>query len=157
MIAIKKNNEYKVANYGQWDWYPSGQWLSLLKILSEIDIGILSEKVDLIRPITEAELDEIPDTPDWPELYPWLSRDAWADIITHIMNDKLILRMDHINLKPNIWIEWSYLIDLDNNTFSMFKDTICNDKWVQYNSPMACYKLDELPTEEVWKERFKGF
>lgn len=163
MIAIKKDGEFKVAQYSQWDWYPMWQWLTLLKLLQEIDIKVLSKKVDLVRKITDDEIDAIPDDGKWTEEYPWLSRDCWANIVKYIMEDKHILKIDLIDLEPNIWIEWSYLIDFDKNVFQIYHGTILSwEKYVskpghKYRKPIASFPLNELPTEEVWIKKYTKY
>ena len=153
ITAIKKDGQFKVSQYGQWDGYPIGQWVILLSILKEIDLSILKEKVDMVRKITETELDAIPEE-GLNEAYPWLSRDCWANIVKYIMEDKLVLNIDTIDLEPNIWIEWSYLIDFDNNTLWVYRGTILS-KDKKPNKPMHIYQLNSLPTLEEWKEKYK--
>lgn len=36
LTCVVKNNEYKVAQYGQWDGYPSGQGVNILNFLKEM-------------------------------------------------------------------------------------------------------------------------
>ncbi|MHC5949058.1 hypothetical protein ACVXZ3_04645 [Providencia hangzhouensis] len=35
LICVAKDGDYKVAQYGQWDGYPSGQGLTLLTFLRD--------------------------------------------------------------------------------------------------------------------------
>lgn len=47
LTCVVSNERYKVANYGQWDGYPSGLGISLLKFLNEdIDLNKFKEKVE---------------------------------------------------------------------------------------------------------------
>jgi len=50
LIVVKKDNEIKVAQYGQWDGYPSGQGVSILKFLrNKKRIKKLSDKMKVVR------------------------------------------------------------------------------------------------------------
>ena len=42
LIAVQKNNEYKVAQYGQWDGYPGGAGNDLLSILNNGDVRVVN-------------------------------------------------------------------------------------------------------------------
>lgn len=44
-IGVKQNGEFKVAQYGQWDGYPSGQGANVLKFLQNVDLKQFAEKV----------------------------------------------------------------------------------------------------------------
>lgn len=175
MIAVKQSWVFKVANYGQWDWYPTGQGASIRTFLSEVDMDIFKEKISACRPISREELTSIPNIDEnwvtWSQTYPWLSRDAWADILKYIMEDKSVLRMTDNCLIPDMWIEWSYLIDLDKMTLSVYKWTILSDdkyanapdwpcdisKVYKERKPMHSYKLDKLPTKDEWAKKYKNY
>lgn len=175
MIAVKQAWVFKVANYWQWDWYPTGQGESIRAFLSEVDLNIFKEKVSACRAITYDELEAIPnvdeDWVEWPKKYPWLSRDAGSNILKYIMEDKSVLKMAEDCLTPNIWIEWSYLIDLDTMTLNLYRWTILSSdeytrapKWpypisTKYKpyKPMHTYSLDNLPTMEEWNKKYSKY
>jgi hypothetical protein len=170
MIAVKQAWVFKVANYGQWDWYPmwQGEWVR--EFLSEVDINIFKEKVSACRAITEAEIEAIPDE-NWSTEYPWLSRDAGSDILKYIMEDRSVLKMAEDCLTPNMWIEWSYLIDLDTMTFNVYRWTILSDgkyerapRWPYPISsvykpfkPMHSYSLLDIPTQDEWLKKYNKY
>jgi len=172
MIAVKQAWVFKVANYGQWDGYPIGQGEGIRAFLSEVDINIFKEKVSACRAITNEELETIlENNGKWVKEYPWLSRDAGSDILKYIMEDKSVLKMAEDCLTPNMWIEWSYLIDLDTMTLNLYRWTILSSdkytrapKWPYSISsvykpyrPMVSYSLDKLPTKEAWTKKYKRY
>ena len=56
LICVVKDNEYKIAQYGQWDGYPEGQGLVVLRFLTkEMDRKLFESKIDELSWITEEE------------------------------------------------------------------------------------------------------
>ncbi len=175
IIAVKQAWVFKVINYGQWNWYPTGQGKDIRTFFSEVDINIFKEKVSACRAITEVELEAIPDVDEnwipWNKAYPWLSRDAWSDILKYIMEDKSVIKMSEDCLTPNIWIEWSYLIDLDTMKLHIYRWTILSNekyerapKWpypisIVYKpkKPLHSYSLDKLPTKDEWFHKYAKY
>lgn len=165
MIAVKQAWVFKVANYGQWDWYPTGQGEWVRAFLSEVDLSIFEKKVAACRAITNEELEAIPENNgEWAKEYPWLSRDAGSDILKYIMEDKSVLKMAEDCLIPNMWIEWSYLINLDAMTLTIYRWSILShEKYVRKPNDhrpavaMHTYSLDNLPTKEQWAKKYKRY
>ena len=60
LICIVQDSEFKLANYGQWDGYPSGQGENILKFLKkEFNIDSFKDKVKSLKTITPEELDSV--------------------------------------------------------------------------------------------------
>ena len=147
ITTIIKNWEVKLAQYGQWDWYPSGQWKNLLNILKKVDIKKLSEITDELVEVTQEDYDAInkkideDKSFDWHKDFPEYSRDTWTEIIDYIYSKWVRkVQIDREMLKPNIWIEWTFEINFDKNKY------ICC--WVEF-------PLDDLPSEEVFLKKFE--
>lgn len=144
LTTIIKNWEVKLAQYWQWDWYPSGQWVDLLNILKKIDIEKLRSITDEIKEISQDKIDEInkkvdEEDFDWKKHYPELSRDTWTEIIKLIYDWVREVQIYREMLKPNIWIEWTFEINFDTNKY------ICC--WVEF-------PLDNLPEEKEFLSKF---
>lgn len=161
IIAVKQDKKLKVANYWQWDGYPSGQWKEILGILRRYNDtpgawDIFRNNVSMVHKITDKECEIINKTKNWSVKYPWLSRDAWAEILNYIMKGHTWLVYDDFSLIENIWIEWSYIIDLDTNTLEIYK-------WAIYNShnkkrkAIAKHKFNNLPTLEEWADLYNKY
>lgn len=138
LIAVVKDNEYKVAQYGQWDGYPEGQGIKILKFLKTNDIDKFSDKVDNCKFITDnkfwnelyEELDISPnngcitfDEADRIKAkYPQLDRDMGAGVLDYIMNNNEIILKNSIDFaEDSLFCEWGYVIDLDKNTFEVYR------------------------------------
>lgn len=150
LTMVISNNQIKVAQYGQWDGYPSGQGLTALATLKEIaeknNWDSFRNKVNSLRWFTEAEYEDLKKMSD-DELmskYPQLSRDWCAAILEAIYTGQVVKEeRDWLRNKstvvtttfPNIecmqdysgfaadslFCEWAYVIDLDKMTFEVFK------------------------------------
>lgn len=138
LICVVKNEEYKVAQYGQWDGQPSGQGVDILNFLqNEMDKTKFENQIDTLSFATEEEQKqtwiEIGAEPNtmiseevankYKELYPEYSVDNGSGILRLIQNsDRLLKLRNSINFaNDSLSCEWGYVIDLDKNTFEVYK------------------------------------
>jgi len=139
LICVVKDGEYKVAQYGQWDGYPSGQGLTVLRFLTkEMDRARFESKIDEISWLTDEEHEarwvECGADPNsefvsssmaerYAEKYPENNRDTGGKILSIIQDsDKPLKLINHLNFAADsLFCEWAYVIDLDKNTFEVYK------------------------------------
>lgn len=166
LIAVVSSGVFKVANYGQWDGYPSGQGQEVLRFLGEADLAAFKAKVDQCRPLTAGEIAAVEATKDWPTVYPHLSRDAGAKVLTMVADSEnglgLVLTPEFA--ADSLFCEWAYVIDLDAGTFEVYKGFQRKDrerevrgrfKDLPTDNPdylpvglYRTYRLDSLPSKE---------
>ena len=106
LIEVVSNNETKVAQYGQWDGYPSGQGVDILTFLRVHRIDVFKKAVDKCVFIDDAKIRQYyvdaGDSPDntsgfidfriaenFKRMHPALSRDAGADVLNIIIDNDL--------------------------------------------------------------------
>lgn len=137
LICVVLNGEYKVAQYGQWDGYPSGQGLGVLGFLEDVDMGLFREKVSRLAWASEEHIKRC-----WVECgadpnedyvnyavgevfgkkYPEYDRDTGSRILDLIMSrDDLTLYNDVKFAQDSLFCEWCYVIDLDANKLEVYK------------------------------------
>lgn len=130
LVAVKLDGEYKVAQYGQWDGYPSGQGATVLDFLAKWDRPAFEAKVRAASFLTTEEVDAINSTikaeglqDRWQSRWPELSRDAGADILGMIAADEpgMKLRNSIEFAADSLFCEWAYVLDLDANTLEVFR------------------------------------
>ena len=130
-----------VAQYGQWDHYPSGQGTTVLnfclKVNSENGWEKFIEQLDKCRFVDSEELHKLrieaganPDT-EWvtndvtekfKAIHPALHRDMAAEVLEAIYEDKVALLKDSYSFAADsLFCEWCYVIDLDKNTFEVYQ------------------------------------
>lgn len=134
--AVIKNGEFKVAQYGQWDHYISGQGNTVLEFLNGAgNIEALREAVDaLIYPTyeqIEAVYIDLGVTSGWitmeqsdafHKVYPALSRDHGAKILDMIANQGIReIRKDEDFPIDSLMCEGVYVVDLDNDIFEVYE------------------------------------
>lgn len=119
IIAVKADGDYKVAQYGQWDGYPSGQGVDVLRYLWDMDLDVLRNACLKCSFLSQNDIDRYGD--DILALKPYLSRDTSADILNEIYKSnglKLINEIDFVN--DSLFCEWAYVIDFDLGTFEVY-------------------------------------
>lgn len=167
LTMVVKDNQTKIAQYAQWDGYPSGTGLTILSFLKEVDLPKFKKDIDNVSFLTPEEIEAIDDV-DWKVKYPELSRDTGADILKFVDGRDLKLSNSEDFAGDSLMNEWTYVIDLDNDCFEVYegfnqKDVSDNERFAKYNKvdkgtsigneykPVKLkknYKLNELPTEE---------
>lgn len=123
LIAVVVDGEYKIAQYGQWDGYPSGQGLNVLGFLNNRDIEVFREQCRKLRWVTDDEIEVIEKTKDWPDVYPHVSRDAGAKVLTMVydMVEPLALANRIEFAQDGLFCEWAYVIDLDREVLEVYE------------------------------------
>lgn len=140
LIVVVKDKEIKVANYGQWDGYPSEQGVNILRILKEKQTE-LKDKVRNCSWITESDykellldagavsteglttVDTIESIKKFNESTKQLSRDLGYKILEIIITNeaKVKLKDSQTFASDSLFCEWCYVIDFDKNTFEIYK------------------------------------
>jgi len=162
IIAAVIDGEYKLAQYGQWDGYPSGQGADILQFLQSDGI-YLEQFKNKLRQCTFLTEDEIkaawiqagasPDA-DWvgmdvsdkfKELYPQLSRDQGAKVLELIANsfEGLALKNSLDFARDSLMCEYAYVIDFDKNTFEIYvgfnKQSLSKSERFAHLEPVEAY------------------
>jgi hypothetical protein len=156
LTMVISNGETKVAQYGQWDGYPSGQGVNILGFLQSLgtdkrvkeillkeykksgkaredvkeflklknlSIEIFKERLESLSFFNKEEIDLInEDFNKTIKERPYLSRDIASEILWKIIEgnvDKLFSHEDFAG--DSLFCEWAYVIDLDKNTFEVYK------------------------------------
>ena len=141
--VIDKAGVTKVAQYGQWDGYPSGQGLDILSFLRTADLEKYQQELSIIREATEAELSTIEKMNDWVYAFPYLSRDCGAKIHELIIaGDVPIVRLMD-KKEAYQWCEGFYTIDFSKGVFIS-----------EYDQTKVEYPLASLPTDKEYLKKF---
>ena len=147
LTFVKKGGEIKIAQYGQWDGYPSGQGSIILAFAKDTEkLERLRANVDkFISFMSKKEMEDFDALPDKErkeqfkaELW---SRDIGGEILERVSNltenKKLINKMEFGY--DDVFCEWAYGINFDTNKLECYTDL---------NHKLAEYDLSNLPTEE---------
>jgi hypothetical protein len=126
LTMVLSKRKIKVAQYGQWDGYPTGQGKTIAKFLQRANIEKFKEKVDNVTFIDDKDLEKVYEecskgNSEINLLPPELNRDTAAKILTLIYKGKVKqLRNDLDFAADSLFCEWAYLINLDNQTVEVY-------------------------------------
>lgn len=139
LTAVIYKGEVKVAQYGQWDHYPSGSGLTILEFLRKYKADKFKRRLDCTRffkPDDEKKLDKflksigskdgwmnMEQAEKYKQAFPYLTRDNGSKILEMIYKSEgeVVLHesMDFVN--DSLFCEWAYVIDYDKNTFEVYE------------------------------------
>jgi hypothetical protein len=141
MVILDKKTV--VAQYGQWDGYPTGQGETIQKFLRTADLAKFKERLKDVHEIDEQAVDnfleEIGSNDGWlgdeqskkfNSKFPGLSRDHGADILNLIYDGtvtKIRLREDF--KKDSLFCEYWYAVNLDDETVTMNGKIFTFEDW----------------------------
>ena len=159
--VIDKNGEVVVAQYGQWDGYPSGQGASMLAFISEYK---MLDKIEMslvkCRFVSQGEIDAaydvFNDVDKWEPIrnehggfssaFPSLSRDTCTDILKVIVysNEEVVLWDDREFENDELFCEGVYALNYQTKQFVSI-----------YGGKTVSFDFDKLPTLEEYLKAFE--
>ena len=180
LTVVVKDEQVRVAQYGQWDGYPEVTGRGILKILREdLDnlVNGLSNCIQVDEGIHENMMKHVGEASGQPiegqwltleqsevfqDLYPEQHRDTGFRILKMVADSKIPLYLSirfEFASEP-IWCEWAYVVDLDNGKFETYsnrgegKQGIFARLGEDTVSMVVSYDLDELPSDEEYMQQF---
>lgn len=172
LTCVVKDGGYKVAQYGQWDGYYSGQGSDILTFLRDQlnRETFLANLAKTFQP-DDGQIETMDATlkaagKSVRELYPSMSRDTGGGILELIQNtsEPVPLRLNVEFAADSLFCEYAYVVDFDKGTFEIFKGfnqsplaeterfygLKCDDVAKGYEPVrhVKTYQLDALPTDE---------
>jgi len=124
LIAVVKDNDYKVAQYGQWDGYLDGQGQEVVDFLRDrLDREKFEIELAKITWLTDEQIEKVEGTDNWTKEYPYLSRDCGASILDHVQDGDIELGLNNsVDFAgDSLFCEWAYVINLDTNELEIYK------------------------------------
>jgi len=139
LTIVHHDGKYKVAQYGQWDGYPSGQGKTILDFLKkrfarDLFLTKLAKTYEPTEDQIKAWYEEAGAKPDsewidtdtadrFKKAHPTLDRDLGGKILATIQSAKkrLPLKSDLNFAGDSLFCEWAYVVDLDTNKLEVYK------------------------------------
>lgn len=154
--VIDKDGVIKVAQYGQWDGYPSGQGVTAL--YHAHNAKMIEAGLARVRWAEQSELDAIyaslpdmgylgtADSDAFNLLYPNLTRNTCADILGVVAYSvgEVILVDESEFENDGLFCEGVYTIDFQTNKFVSY-----------YGGKVVEFDLNALPSKEEYLEAFE--
>jgi hypothetical protein len=160
LTKVIYEGDIKVAQYGQWDHYPSGQGVAILSFLrGEGNLELLKNGIKNIKNISDETLDKyvnefsdndngmmtMEQAESFKDKYPSLSRDTGGEILSVIANatTDVPLVLDPEFENDDLFCEGVYTVDLDQSMFIS-----------RYADRLLVFMFDNLPTDEGYIDAF---
>ena len=140
LTMVISNGETKVAQYGQWDGYPSGNGAIVLDFLHTTNLEEFKKKLNKVIFVNGNKEKEIQNwlksigsdngwltgeqSKLYHEKYPYLTRDNGANILQMIMDgeeDEIWITDSTEFAGDSLFCEWAYLVDLDKNKLEVYE------------------------------------
>jgi len=163
LIVVKHNDRIRVAQYGQWDGYPTGQGLDIVEFLNnKTSLENLRKKILRVELIKDNDPVIVKynknagfgrkdkrtvEQKNWFRLF--VDRDLGAKILTSIAQSrrKKILLLNRTSFaEEELFCEYSYVVNLDNDELRIYGGGGFLTK-----KPIAVYSFDNLPSKEDLK------
>ena len=170
LTMVQKGYEIKVAQYGQWDGYPSGQGVTILNFCRKKEnLKKLEEKLNEVMFLDQNDIDKLnlklknEDQETLARFYRLWSRDIGGEILESIINEQgkvgLINRFSFGY--DSLFCEWAYCVNFDNETLEVYKGfnhkKLTDTERFYSEKPdnnyygvklVKAYDLNNLPTKE---------
>ena len=156
-LTVVKNLEgiTKIAQYGQWDGYPSYSGIQALNFLRDrVNRNNLLVELQQVEFVSDEEVDTLYkqyESTDWENkeflnAYPGLHRDTGVGILEVVANTtKTIKTVDNTEFaKDELFCEGVYEVDFSTNKFI-----------TTYGGMVIEYDLDTLPSDEEYLASFE--
>jgi len=180
LTCVVLDGEYKVAQYCQWDGYPSGQGLTILDFLTnKFHRHDFVTNLKQTRFITEEEhtalwegfgadgsgLVSLEIAKRFKANHPQLDRDMGGTVLEFIQkaNEPVVLANSVDFAKDGLFCEWAYVVDLDNNVLEVYSGfgqekldegarfgNAINENGYSAVGLVKTYPLDDLPDAETF-------
>ena len=141
LTCVVLDSQFKIAQYGQFDGYPSGQGSTALSIMREIvaqnKLERFTDKVRTRTTLTDAQHKQLwidvgaDPSKDYvsmeignafDEKHPELSRRTGAKILSLVLNrDITCVQLSEDFANDSLFCEWCYVIDLDQALFEVYR------------------------------------
>jgi len=137
LTVVVHNKKVKVAQYGQWDGYPTGQGETIVNFITKkMKKKKFIQKLSKLRWTMEEDdlriqkefgiegqqfiSTDIADKID--QKYPYLSRDTGGEILQMIQETNVPFIQNSIDFaKDSLFCEYAYVVDLDNDILEVYQ------------------------------------
>lgn len=176
VTLVRLNGKIKVAQYCQWDGYPTGQGKDIAEFLQKgLDLPVFKKAVAKLKwasakavkdTWTECGADPKSDSVSFDiadihsKRYPEFSRDTGAKILQLIQDGAVkAVKNDKDFMKDSLFCEWAYEIDLDKQVVRVFQGFQRTGKTETIKRPDGTTYTQEkyAPCKAVKVIKFKDF
>ena len=174
ITAVVAEGEFVVAQYGQWDGYPTAAGNAIVAIIRD-KIGQLKASLKHIVPVESGTVErywsecgaqewgaDIETCQRFKAKHMTLDRDTGPDVLNILIHTEVPveLYLDVGFIADGLFCEWVYVVDLDSGMFEIYQGSQIHPSENRFSSMfegttngyyppklVATYPLDDLPTD----------
>jgi len=175
LTAVMADGTYRIAQYGQWDHYPSGQGVVALEfarahLSNDEGREAFKKKLEQVRFVSDEEHKEFwktipgvngefvtfPQADQFDEKWPYFSRDHGAKILelVHEATGKVLTRDQITFASESLYCEWAYVLDLDKKTLEAYQGF--NKKPLPAGERFADFPIEETSVGTYFPVRHRA-
>ena len=140
LTCVVKDKTFRVAQYCQWDGYPSGVGAEILDFLrDEFDKDLMEIRLDQLEPVDDEEMEKLWEEAGSPRgqemvssdtiekmkaAYPQLVREFGPAVLGRIQEGTLAgnkVKLEQSFAQDSLFCEWAYVVDLDRHKFEVYR------------------------------------
>lgn len=135
LTIVKMDGKTRIAQYGQWDGYPTGQGQEIADFLTDVNLKKFKEKLNELKEVDEKEvekfLESLGSKDGWMnseqsaklhKRYPGIDRDRGAGILQLIYDGEVTeVRLSEDFKNDSLFCEYFYTFNLDKETVQVNK------------------------------------
>ena len=141
--VIDSKGKLRISQYGQWDGYPSGQGVDIIRFLRGFDKAKYDAELQKIEQETEEQTIQVNNSENWIAEFPYLSRGCGSNI-HQMVQDGEVKFVRHISDdEAEEWCAYFYTINLQDNSFTS-----------KFGGETVLVFLDNIPTDEDYINSF---
>lgn len=183
LVCAVVDGDFRIAQYGQFDGYPDGAGLDVLRFVRDADLDAFAERLRATRWLTKEEVkaawDAVAPGKEWVTLEesrrmerrrPELHRNTGAVILRLVADGEVTALQDERDFgRDGLFCEWGYVVDLDARVLEVYRGfaKVCTrGRWAgqepkEYDhcdyAPITLietFPLDTLPTDDEFISTF---
>lgn len=165
LTCVVEDGEFRVAQYGQSDGYPSYSGIKIKNFCEDKDKlnALKVHSNDVVFALNET-MNKLIENSLWKEKYPQFHRNTGWEILELLAKEPLIIYSSLEFAADSLFCEWCYVIDFDKNTFEVYEgfnkeELTKEDRFYFLQKTMEedgyypvklynIYSLDDLPSDE---------
>lgn len=136
LTVVVLNGEVKVAQYGQWDGYPTSAGENISSLINTIDLDKFKNAVNNCSFVNDEYVSklwkdlgadgsgfvDLKTSNKFKKLYPEIHRDTGVDILSVIYKKNGCNLVNEIEFAADsLFCEWAYVVNLDTNCLEIYR------------------------------------
>jgi hypothetical protein len=122
LVIVKTKTRTAIAQYGQYDGYPSSAGVGILSFIEKADMSVFAQKIKKCKFISDQQIKKLEKSVG-EEALKSVYEVMGVDILDFVYksNDVVVLRNDYTFAGDTVFCEWVYVLDMEKSVLLVFK------------------------------------